>query len=298
MTSTALSARATSSPARRPGVRPALVGVALNTAARVAPRSAGRLALEAWRRPGRPAVVRPEERAVHDAARRSTVEVTGTRVAAYAWGDAQRPVLLVHGWGARASRFAGLVTALLEAGHSAVAYDAWGHGASPGPARTILEHQRVIAELEQRHGPFGAVVGHSFGVPVALYAARSGLGADRVVALSGMSEFGYVVDSFGEQLGLRAPVSRELRRAIERVYFAGDTGIWERFSAPALPGRRVLVVHDAEDRVVDRGQADLLVEKLGDGARLVETSGLGHGRILRDHDVVSEIVAFLDEERT
>src|SRR3954471_13347938 len=96
------------------------LGTTLNTTARIAPGAAGRLALDLWRRPGGPAVVRREERAVHDAATRSVVG----RVAAYSWGDGARPVLLVHGWGARASRFAELVTALLAAGLSPVAYDA------------------------------------------------------------------------------------------------------------------------------------------------------------------------------
>ena len=267
----------------------AVIGTALNATARVAPGRAGRLALELWRRPGRPAVVRRDERAVHESAVRSTVG----RVAAYSWGDGERPVLLVHGWGARASRFADLVTALVAAGHSPVAYDAWGHGATPGPVRTIPEHRVVIDELERRHGPFEGVVAHSFGVPIALYAVRHGLAADRVVALSGMGDFGYLVDTFCAQLGLRPPIDRELRRAIERAYFDGDTGIWERFSARPMPGREVLVFHDAGDRVVDRAQADLLVAALTDGVHLVETVGLGHGRILRDPEVVAATVAFV-----
>ena len=267
----------------------AVLGTALNATARVAPGRAGRLALELWRRPGRPAAVRRDERAVHAAAVRGTVG----RVAVYSWGDGARPVLLVHGWGARASRFADLVTALLAAGRSPVAYDAWGHGATPGPVRTIPEHRVVIDELERRHGPFEGVVAHSFGVPIALYAVRHGLAADRVVALSGMGDFGYLVDTFCAQLGLRPPIDRELRRAIERAYFDGDTGIWERFSARPMPGREVLVVHDADDRVVDRAQADVLVAALTDGVRLAETVGLGHGRILRDPDVITRTVEFL-----
>jgi hypothetical protein len=282
---------------RRSGALPAVVGTALDLGARVAPRPTGRLALELWRRPGRPAAVRADEQAVHAAARRGVVAHAGTEVATYAWGDGERPVLLVHGWGARASRFAGVVEALMASGHSAVSYDAWGHGATPGPVRTIVEHQVVIAELERRHGPFAGVVAHSFGVPVALYAARSGLQADRLVALSGMSDFGYVVDAFCEQLGLGPRANRELRAAIERTYFGGDTGIWDRFSAQPLPGRDVLVVHDAADRVVRRAQADLLVGALGEGTRLLETSGLGHGRILHDPGVVGEVVSFIDGGR-
>jgi hypothetical protein len=279
--------------ARRPGPGPAAIGAGLNATARVAPGLAGRLALELWRRPGRPAVVRREERAVHDAARTSTV---GDGVVAYAWGDGARPVLLVHGWGARASRFADLVTALRTAGHSPVSYDAWGHGATPGPVRTILEHRKVIAELEHRHGPFEGVVAHSFGVPVALYAVRDGLDVDRIVTISGISDFGYLVETFCAQLGLRAPIDARLRRAIERAYFAGDTGIWERFSAQPMPGREVLVVHDAGDAVVDPAQADGLLSSLGGRTRLVETTGLGHGRILRDPAVLAEAVAFVGGE--
>jgi hypothetical protein len=298
MSSIQLPARPAPRSVRRIGVGAALVGAAINGTSRLAPRTAGRLTLELWRRPGKAAVVRREERTVHDAARRSVVEVAGAGVAVYAWGDAERPVLLVHGWGARASRFADLVTGLLEAGLSVVAYDAWGHGATPGPVRTILEHRRLIEALEQRHGPFGGVVAHSFGVPVALYAAGAGLGVGRVVALSGMSQFGYVVDSFCDRLGIGAPGNHALRRAIERTYFAGDEGIWERFSARPLPHRPALVVHDIDDRVVDIGQARGLVEQLGGSARLVETSGLGHGRILRDHGVIREVVAFLAGGRT
>ena len=122
--------------ARRPGLVPAVIGAALNTTARVAPALAGRLALELWRRPGKPAVVRARRagrprrgRARPGRSRRRARSPT------YAWGDGSRPVLLVHGWGARASRFADLVTALLAAGHSPVSYDAWGHGATRRPGR-------------------------------------------------------------------------------------------------------------------------------------------------------------------
>lgn len=282
-----------------PRVRPAPTGIAaglgasLEALARVAPGLAGTAALELWRRPGRPRPVAPDERAVLDAARVGVAGPAGHPVTTYAWGDGARPVLLVHGWAARASRFAGLVTALLAAGRSPVAYDAWAHGATRGPARTVPDHHQVIAELDARHGPFQGVVAHSFGVPVTLYAARHGLVADRLVAISGMGDFGALVDTFCLRLGAGPNVDRALRRAIERRWFEGDTGIWERFSAQAAPDRDVLVVHDTGDRVVGREQADLIMAAYGPRATLLETSGLGHGRILRDPAVVAATVDFL-----
>ncbi|GAA1124531.1 alpha/beta hydrolase [Nocardioides aquiterrae] len=272
----------------RPEVRAphARIGAVLTGTARVSPRLAGRLALELWRRPGRPAAVRASERAVHEAATRSSVDHRG-RVTVYAWGDGDRPVLLVHGWGARASRYAELVSALLDRGYSPVAYDAWAHGSSPGPVRTILDHQVVIAALAERYGGFVGVVAHSFGVPVALHAVPAG----RVVAISGMADFGQVTDGFCAGLGADQRVNTQLRRAIERRYFDGDAGIWERFSAHPAPGRELLVLHDTDDRVVDARQADLLAAT---GAEVIRTSGLGHSRILADPAVVAAVVAFLD----
>ena len=269
------------------------LGSTLDGLARISPRLAGLAAVELWRRPGRPAPVHPDERAVLAEARLATVGSEGSRVVTYAWGDGARPVLLVHGWAARASRFADLVTALLAEGLSPVAYDAWGHGGSRGPVRTILEHQRVIETLGERHGPFEAAVAHSFGVPVTLYAARHGLAARRLVVISGMADFGYLVDTFCARLGAGPVVNRELRRAIERRWFDGDTGIWDRFSVHPAPGRELLVVHDDEDRVVDRAQADLVAAAYGSSATVLGTSGLGHGRILRDPDVVAASVGFL-----
>jgi hypothetical protein len=269
------------------------IGATLDSLARVAPGLAGQAAMELWRRPGRPAKVRPDERVVHAAARVSTTGPRGREVVTYSWGSGVRPVLLVHGWAARASRFAELVSALLADGWSPVAYDAWAHGATRGPARTVPDHQVVIAELADRFGAFEGVVAHSFGVPVTLYAARHGLEAGRLVAISGMGDFGTLVDTFCLRLGAGPTVNRELRRAIERRWFDGDTGIWERFSAHPAPGRDLLVVHDTGDRVVDRGQADLVTAAYGPRATLLETSGLGHARILRDPGVVAATVDFL-----
>ena len=48
--------------------------------------------------------------------------------------------------------FADLVAALLDAGYSPVAYDAWGHGATPGPRLRVRLERRVPGYLD--HGPY------------------------------------------------------------------------------------------------------------------------------------------------
>ncbi|HZX06026.1 alpha/beta hydrolase [Kribbella sp.] len=268
-----------------------LISAGLLTIGLFSSRLAGRLTFELWRRPLARGAVRDAERALHTSARAEIVD----NVTTYAWGDGKRPVLLVHGWRSRASRYAGFVTRLLELGYSPVSYDAPGHGDSPGPIVSILGHQRIIRALEERHGPFEGVIAHSLGVPFALYAVREGVAARRMVMISGVADFGYLADTFCAQLGLGPKLNRELRRSIERGYFDGDNTIWDRFSA-AAGKTELLVIHNDEDDVVDPGQAQLLLRKYGPHAHFLPTTGLGHRKILSDPAVITEAVAFLQDQ--
>ena len=267
-----------------------LVSVGLQTIGVLSPRLGGRLAFKLWRRPLARGRVRANEQLVHDAARVEIVD----NVKTYAWGDGQRPVLLVHGWRSRASRYAGFVTRLLELGYSPVSYDAPAHGDSDGEVASILGHQRIIRALEERHGPFEGVIAHSLGVPFALYAVREGVGAKRLVMISGIADFGYLADAFCAELGLGPKINRELRRSIERGYFDGDGGIWTRFSV-STGKAELLVIHNDEDDVVDPAQAGLLLRNYGERAHFLPTTGLGHRRILSDPAVIAEAVAFLQD---
>ncbi|TDO44631.1 pimeloyl-ACP methyl ester carboxylesterase [Kribbella sp. VKM Ac-2527] len=252
------------------------------------PRVAGRVAFELWRRPLKRGRVRESERAIHESAR---VEVIGN-VVTYAWGDGRRPVLLVHGWRSRASRYHAFVARLLALGYSPVSYDAPGHGDTPGPAGTILDHQRIIQALGDRHGPFEGVIAHSLGVPFALYAVREGVSAGRIVAISGVAEFGYLVDAFCRELGLGAEANQALRRAIEAGLFQRDDQIWAKYSV-AAGEVDLLVIHNDEDDVVDPAQASALLAGYGPRAHFKQTNGLGHRRIMVDPAVITEAVTFL-----
>jgi pimeloyl-ACP methyl ester carboxylesterase len=268
-----------------------LVRFGLRTIGVVSPRLGGRLAFALWRRPLARGRVREAEQAVHDAAHVELVD----GVATYTWGDGRHPVLLVHGWRSRASRYAGFIQRLLELGYSAVSYDAPAHGDSGGQVVSILGHQRIIRALEERHGPFEGVIAHSLGVPFALYAVRAGVAAQRLVMISGVADFGYLTDAFCAELGLAPKVNRELRRRIERGYFDGDDQIWTRYSV-ATGKAELLVIHNDEDDVVDPGQAQLLLKNYGPQAHFLPTTALGHRRILSDPTVITNAITFLASE--
>lgn len=254
------------------------------------PAIAGRVAFEFWRRPLARGKVRDAERVVHEAARVEVVD----GIVTYAWGDGSRPILLVHGWRSRASRFYAFVQRLLELGYSPVSYDAPGHGDTLLSTGTILDHQRIIRKLEDRHGPFDGVIAHSLGVPFVLYALREGVSARRAVTISGLADFGYLADAFCRELGLGAKTNAVLRRSIERRLFDGDPEIWTKYSV-ATGEIDLLAIHNDEDDVVDPEQAPVLLAKYGPRAVFLQTNGLGHRRIMTDPEVITEAVAFLQE---
>jgi pimeloyl-ACP methyl ester carboxylesterase len=273
-----------------------LVGAALNALALPAPALAGDRARRLWVRTGEPRAVADADRDVHEQARVETLHVGEWKVAAYAWGDGARPVLLAHGWRSRASRFAPLVRRLLDLGYSPVSWDAPGHGATGGRAGTILDALAVISLLQSRHGRFTAVVGHSLGALFSVHALREGVQADRLVLVSGVADFEIVIAGFAAELRLRPRTAAALRTAIERRYFDGDATVWTRFGATRdahTLTQPVLLLHDQDDPMIPHGQSRRMLAAFGERARLVTTAGLRHNGILADPDSLDRITAFV-----
>ncbi|UED88121.1 alpha/beta hydrolase [Streptomyces profundus] len=273
----------------------AVLGATLNTTARLAPGLAARGALRLFRRPRSRVPVRPAEESTLAAAEHERLTVAGVPVAVYRWGDSPRPVLLVHGWQYRASRFAPLVEALRRRGHAVVAFDLPGHGASGGTGSDLPEVRRIIGELERHHGPFSTVLGHSFGGLAAWYTLAEGMAADRLVMVGAPGDFGEVLDGFCAHLGLRPRVNLALRQLIERRYFPGTVDALSTLSVHHRPERLavpLMVVHDEEDRVVPVAQGRTVHAAYAARADALFTQGLGHNRILADPEVIEALTAF------
>ncbi|SFD06304.1 alpha/beta hydrolase [Streptomyces aidingensis] len=282
----------------------AVIRFVLNTASRAAPRPAGALAFALFRRAGARAGLRPAEAALMRTARTETLDLDGTPVRVHRWGSGERPVLLLHGWRSRASRWQPLAEALLAAGYSPVAFDAPGHGDSGGRGSTILEYRAAVRRLRAAAGrPFEALIGHSFGGLAAFAALRDPDTARRLVTVSGISRFGFLTEGFGAQLGLRPRLETELRRRVERFLARrGEEGdVWSRFSASHRPAGitvPIMVIHDEDDGVVPVDQARHVMRSYPGQADLLLTRGLGHARILSDPGVVDAVVDFLTATAT
>ncbi|WP_328301755.1 alpha/beta hydrolase [Streptomyces sp. NBC_00435] len=280
-----------------------LLSTTLNITVRVAPGPVGRVAFALFVRPlGRPKV-RPGEAEVMARAVTGRLVVDGIPVTTYRWGDGGRPVLIVHGWSSRASRFAGFVEALRARGRTVVAFDAPGHGESGGRSTTILRQREIIRQLHARHGGFSDVVAHSFGVVSTFFALRDGIRADRIVAIGAVADFDYLAERFRGLTGLNQAVEDAMRGHVQRRLFPDEPGVWPRFDVchhPEEVPSEILLVHDADDDTSPPGQSRAIAAAYGERARLIETRGLGHRRILAAPEIIGAAVEFLgaDPSRT
>lgn len=267
----------------------------VRAADRVSPALAGRLALPLFRqvRPALP--VRPGDRAVHERAERGTIAVRGRDIVTYSWGHGPETVLLVHGWRGRASQFGPIVRELRAEGYRVVAFDAPANGDSAGRRTDIRDYLAAIDELQRRHGLFRLIVGHSFGALAALTAVREGTAATGVVAIAGMADARYLVDSFAARVGIGPASADVLAHEFTRRVLPGVAHPYARFDAVAdpLPARvPLLVVHDRADREVAVGESLRLHEAHGDRSRLVLTEGAGHSRVLGVDATLDAVTAF------
>ncbi|MBY0296954.1 MAG: alpha/beta hydrolase [Methylobacterium sp.] len=145
---------------------------------------------------------------------RETVDLPGGRVAALAFGPADRPVdaLVLHANGFNARTYRTLIEPLGRE-HRIVAYDQRGHGASTLPAdprgrRSWTDvASDLIAVLDRLDGPPLTLVGHSMGGTAALLAAARR--PDRVRNLVLLDP---VILSRAYALGARIPLLARLYR--------------------------------------------------------------------------------------
>lgn len=286
-------------PARQSSAGPAVAALQLGmrALARLSPGLAARAMDHLWFRAPR---TRPQAdaQACLATGRRSSVLVHGRRVVSWEWGEEGPCVLLMHGWGGHAGQLHAFVAPLLAAGMRVVAFDAPAHGVS-GTSRhgghrvTFFEFAAALQVLARQAAPLAGIVAHSGGCTAVALAMRQGWRApERLVFVAPFCEPAAAIDGFAHQLGIAGePVQRFRARVAQWLGVA-----WSGLDIADLPAdlRRgpLLVLHDRGDREVPIAQSQRLVDAWP-GARLVETAGSGHRRILLQAQAVEAGVAFL-----
>jgi pimeloyl-ACP methyl ester carboxylesterase/ribosomal protein S18 acetylase RimI-like enzyme len=264
----------------------------------LSPRLAARAAFFLFLRPAR-RELQPEDDAVLATARSQQVRAGADSVQVYEWGTGPRTVLIMHGWGSRAARFAPMAAALAERGWRVLAIDAPAHGLSPGRSSSLPQFMQSVDAVVTQLGPVQALIGHSLGA-LAIASQREQdrpawfRSLQKIVLISTPAGAPFLVDSFLRMLGIREPTARLLLARFQQRFGSGPDLFTARLDSLHLP---TLLVHDQGDDIVPFAHSLQLLPQLAD-RRLLATTGLGHSALTRDAATIRAIAEFLDAPAT
>ena len=205
-------------------------------------------------------------------------------------------VLLVHGWGADSSTMHGFVRPLAANGLQAAAFDAPGHGASPGDSTTMSAFKDAVkAAVLQRDTRIRAVIAHSLG-GLATLAALAELGEHhhvRAVCLLGMPcTLSGVIERWSHKvLHLRPPVMRALHDQLHRRSGL-PVDYWDARALAAGLHIPMLLLHDPNDKVVPATESEQIVKALPLAQYEAVDSG-GHSGLLSNAQTVQQVARFI-----
>jgi pimeloyl-ACP methyl ester carboxylesterase len=214
----------------------------------------------------------------------------GQELAGWTWGGAGPRVLLMHGWGSRASRFRFFVPALVNAGFSVVALDGPGHGQTGGTRASLPQFAAALTAVARATGGVTAAVGHSLGGAASIFAMSRGLPPVPMVAIAAPAEPGAFFQRFARHLRLPPGVRTRIQDSLEARFALR----WSDLDIPAIAARNggpLLVIHDEQDHDVPCTDGRAIATAAG--GELVVTHGLGHRAIMRDPEVVRTTVTWL-----
>ncbi len=255
-------------------------------------RAMGELAASVYLHPMRTTRKMPRELGYLETARALKLKTSAGELAAWVWGEEGRPLVgLLHGWEGHGAQLGAFAAPLVAAGFRVLAFDAPGHGESPGEECSAPLIGRLALELEPQLGSFHGFVAHSMGAAAAAMAATHGARPRGMVFLAPpLSQLERI-----DRMVVRAELASEAA-VVFRAEIARRSGLSleesDMLYVAKLAPCPLLALHDPADAEADYAATESVVQAWR-GARLVPCPGRGHFRILSTPEVVRQGVEFL-----
>jgi len=216
-------------------------------------------------------------------------------ITVYEWGIGPT-VLMVHGWGARATHMGKMIQPLVMAGYRVVSFDAPAHGDSSGKQTEPVEFAAAVHAVAKYAEHVHVAITHSFGAAGALLAQRDwGDIADHFVLVSPIESCMWFTEMFREYAGVSAEAMARARQIVVDRY--NGRFLWERMSVVELvrsARRPTLLIHDQNDAEIPFAHSTAILDA-GPHVERFATNELGHHRLLGDSRVIARVVRFVKE---
>ena len=222
------------------------------------------------------------------------IKVDGLAIHGYQWNpDANKKILILHGFESRAYNFDRYITPLLEKGFGVVAMDGKAHGKSEGKTTTAPEYAAMIKVLEERLGKFYGFISHSFGgIALCLYQEENNNPAAKMVLIAPATETQSAIDLFSHFFGLGPTIKASIHDYIKKKSGKDISHYSINRIAPKLTNP-ILWIHDKDDDITPISDLKPMLALSPANIEFMITEGLGHRKIYKDPAVIKRIIDFI-----
>lgn len=260
---------------------------------RIAPARLARLVIDLFETPQR-TQGKLSERTFLDGLPCQWLPFAGGRVPVYLGGPAHSPaMLLIHGWEGRAGMLQPIFQPLLDAGYRVIMPDLYAHGRADGRRTSFFALARQLHLVADTFGPVRCLVGHSSGGLVAALALQQGLTTGGLVTIGTPFSLRRMLERHFALCRLSPEQQALCARHYLGLHKLGPAAL-EASAFAGLP-QRWLLCHDQYDHRVPLGEAEDMLAQ-APRARLCLTHGGGHLGVLRNPQLLQQVLAFADGE--
>ena len=228
------------------------------------------------------------------------IEFEGRVLKGYSIGKGP-DILLVHGWGSRASHMSLLARYIAKSGYHVLLFDGPAHGRSckndENDTTNMLEFGRAVSHIARNMNNLYAVIGHSFGATVSaftmagtLYFSRYSFFAEKLILISAPSGMFRIIEHFCRNRN-QMDIMNQLTQALEQT-FNFKTADYNLTSALPNFNAQLLIIHDEEDEDIPISDA-LKIKDAYKSSEIFITKGFGHRKILMNRGMLKAAKEFL-----
>lgn len=232
-------------------------------------------------------------------AQKTEIDFEGSKLITYSMGSGKK-ILLVHGWGSRASHLSLMARSLVKKGFHVIAFDLPAHGDSgrrPKDTSNLFEFGRAISCVAKHFGPIYTVIGHSFGGMSAAFTisgtgrlCESQFDAEKLVLISSPQGMPRVIEHYCKNKNM-PELQTELTSNLKSQYNFKVTDYdlckeMNRFNA------QTLIIHDELDEEIPASDA-VNINAANHSSSLLLTNGAGHNKILMSREMLRAVGDFV-----
>ncbi|WP_125561269.1 alpha/beta hydrolase [Pseudoalteromonas rubra] len=187
--------------------------------------------------------------------------------------------VLTHGWSGSANQFFPLMQYIAQQGYTALAFDHPAHGNSEGSMGHLPAFVSGLDTVLSSTNEIEGVIAHSMGCAAAIECKHPKLNNKPLLLIAPVLD--YVSNLFGsiERSGYSMRLFRSVVSKVESEYNYPMASVdpFEKLKNRTSP---CIIVHDKYDRFAQFTVSKRAATEMSE-VKLIETKGLGHGRILQ-----------------